>query len=166
CPTNLGRRKHTMARSGAFQSLARIIRTARFCNRHGLSTDEGVERAAALEVASMGRGASRREVLVGVAKLAGLGAIGAGADPFGGALATPRRPSGEVAIIGAGLAGLACGDELRRSGVLATIYEANDRFGGRCFSLGGAFPGPVDFPGQVVERGGEFIDNGHKTMIG
>src|SRR5262249_28801037 len=65
-----------------------------------------------------------------------------------------------------GLAGLACGDELQRHGVLATIYEASERAGGRCFSLGGAFPGPVEFPGQVVERGGEVIDTGHKTMIG
>lgn len=29
-----------MARSRAFQSLARIIRIARFCDRHGLSTKE------------------------------------------------------------------------------------------------------------------------------
>ncbi len=158
-------RKHTMARSAAFQSLARTIRIARFCERHGLSTSEGLERAAALE-AVVERGASRRELLAGAAKLAALGAIGAVAGPFGRALATPPPPSGDVAIIGAGLAGLACGDELRRHGVLATIYEASDRSGGRCFSLGGAFPGPVDFPGQVVERGGEFIDNGHKTMIG
>jgi monoamine oxidase len=37
--------------------------------------------------------------------------------------------------------------------------------GGRIFSLGGSFSGPVTFPGQVVERGGEFIDTGHKTML-
>jgi monoamine oxidase len=145
--------------------LARTIRIARFCDRYGLSTREGLERATALE-AAVERGASRRQVLAGASSLVALAAIGAIADPFGRALATPRPPSGDVAIVGAGLAGLACGDELRRHGVLATIYEASDRSGGRCFSLGGAFPGPVDFPGQVVERGGEFIDNGHKTMIG
>src|SRR5262249_11513340 len=149
-----------MARSAAFQSLARAIRIARFCDRHGLATREGLERAAALE--AVDRGTSRRGVLAGAAKLGGLGASGAVAGPPGWALAAPRLPSGDVAIIGAGLAGLACGDELRRHGVLATIYEASDRSGGRCFSLGGAFPGPVDFPGQVVKRGGEFIDNGHK----
>ena len=158
-------RIHTMARSAAFQSLARTIRIARFCDRHGLSTNEGLERAAALEAAAVERG-SRREFLAGAAKLAALGAIGAAAGPFDRALAAPRPPSGDVAIVGAGLAGLACGDELRRHGVLATIYEASDRSGGRCFSLGGAFPGPVDFPGQVAERGGEFIDTAHKTMIG
>jgi monoamine oxidase len=155
-----------MARSGAFQRLARTIRIARFCDRHGLSTNEGLERAAALEAAAVERGASRREFLAGAAKLAALGTIGAVAGPVGRVLAAPRPPGGDVAIVGAGLAGLACGDELRQHGVLATIYEASDRSGGRCFSLGGAFPGPVDFPGQVVERGGEFIDTGHKTMIG
>ena len=154
-----------MARSGAFQSLARTIRIARFCDRYGLSTNEGLERAAALEAAAMERG-SRREFLAGAAKLAALGALGAAAGPFDRALAAPRPPSGDVAIVGAGLAGLACGDELRRHGVLATIYEASDRSGGRCFSLGGAFSGPVEFRGQVVERGGEFIDTAHKTMIG
>jgi monoamine oxidase len=140
------------------------MRIARFSDHHGLSTREGLERAAALEVG--GRGASRREFLTGAAKLAALGGIGAVVGPLGRARATPRPPSGDVAIIGAGLAGLGCGDELQRHGVRATIYEASDRAGGRCFSLGGAFPGPVEFPGQVVERGGEFIDTSHKTMIG
>ena len=155
-----------MARSAAFQSMARLIRIARLCDRHGLSTREGLERAAAAEAATVERGASRREFLGGAARLTTLGAIGVVAGPFGLALAAPRPPSGDVAIVGAGLAGLACGDELRQHGVLATIYEASIRAGGRCFSLGGAFPGPVDFPGQVVERGGEFIDTEHKTMIG
>src|SRR5215813_1419650 len=128
-----------MSRSRAFRSLDRIIRIARFCDQYGLSTNEGLERAEALEAAAE-RGVSRRDFLSGAAKLATLGAVGAVAGPFGRALATPRPPSGEVAIVGAGLAGLACGDELMRRGAPATIYEASDRSGGRCFSLGGAFP--------------------------
>jgi monoamine oxidase len=154
-----------MARSAAFHKLIRTLRIARFCDRHGLSTSEGLETAAALEAARQ-RGASRREVLTGAVTLASLGAVGAVVGPVGRVLAAPRPPSGNVAIIGAGLAGLACADELRRRGVVATIYEASERAGGRCFSLGGAFPGPVIFPGQVAERGGEFIDTAHKTMIG
>jgi monoamine oxidase len=142
------------------------MRIARFCDRHGLSSREGVERAAALETATVARRAGRREFLAGATGLAALGAIGAVAGPLGRAQAVAPPPIGDVAIVGAGLAGLACGDELRRRGLLATIYEASDRSGGRCFSLGGAFPGPLDFPGQVVERGGEFIDTAHKTMIG
>jgi monoamine oxidase len=151
-----------MARSAAFQRLIRSIRIARFCDRHGMPTSEGLERAVAFEAASR-RGASRREFLAGAASLAGLGMV---AGTSSRVLAAPRPPTGDVAIVGAGLAGLACGNELRRQGVLATIYEASERTGGRCFSLGGAFPGPVEFPGQVVERGGEFIDTAHKTMIG
>ena len=152
-----------MARSAAFQSLARTIRFARFCNEQSLPTNEGIQRVAALEAASVEGGTSRREFL---ANVGAFGAVGALAGPLGRAHAAPRPPSGDVAIVGAGLAGLACADELKRRGVRATIYEASDRSGGRCFSLGGAFPGPVDFPGQVVERGGEFIDTAHKTMIG
>ncbi|HYO79894.1 MAG TPA: FAD-dependent oxidoreductase [Bryobacteraceae bacterium] len=68
--------------------------------------------------------------------------------------------SHDVAIVGAGLAGLSCAYELKKAGVRAPIYEASDRAGGRCHSLAGFFPG------QVAERGGELIDNLHKTMIG
>lgn len=90
---------------------------------------------------------------------------------LGGLLAAPLAraarpaPNVDVGIVGAGLAGLACGWELHQRGVPVTLYEAEPRAGGRCYSLGGAFPGPVSFPGQVAERGGEFIDTGHKTMI-
>jgi monoamine oxidase len=90
-----------------------------------------------------------------------------------GVAVAPRRlhgvrpaPSVDVGIVGAGLAGLACGWELHRRGVPVSLYDATVRAGGRCHSLGGAFTGTVTFPGQVAERGGEFIDTGHKTMIG
>jgi len=70
------------------------------------------------------------------------------------------QSSASVAIVGAGLAGLSCGDRLAARGITATVYDAAPRPGGRCFSLAGTFPG------QVVERGGELIDNLHKTMLG
>lgn len=69
--------------------------------------------------------------------------------------ASPR-----VAIVGAGLAGLACADRLQTLGIVPTLYEAGTRVGGRCASLRGVFPG------QVAELGGEYIDNLHKTMLG
>jgi monoamine oxidase len=71
----------------------------------------------------------------------------------------------DVAIVGAGLAGLVCADRLEAAGVVPTLYDASYRVGGRCFTLGGEFGGAVTFPGQVAERGGEFIDNLHKTML-
>ncbi|HYP14623.1 MAG TPA: FAD-dependent oxidoreductase [Bryobacteraceae bacterium] len=76
--------------------------------------------------------------------------------------AAPSSSSLRVGIVGAGLAGLACADELRKVGIRATLYEASDRAGGRCFSMSGSSL----FPGQVIERGGELIDNLHKTMLG
>jgi len=74
--------------------------------------------------------------------------------------------AGDVGIVGAGLAGLACADALTAYGVAASVYEAGDRVGGRVYSMGGAFPGPVSFGSQVVERGGELIDTTHTTMRG
>jgi monoamine oxidase len=58
------------------------------------------------------------------------------------------------------LAGLACAYELKRRGIRATLFDAATRVGGRCWSLRGFFPG------QVAERGGEFIDTPHKTLLG
>jgi monoamine oxidase len=70
------------------------------------------------------------------------------------------RSDVRIGIVGAGLAGLVCADELRKKGTAATIFDANTRSGGRCWSLLNYFPG------QVAERGGEFIDTLHKTILG
>ena len=83
-----------------------------------------------------------------------------------GAATLRAQSSMNVGIVGAGLAGLSCAYQLKKGGLRATLYEASSRVGGRCFSMGGQFSGPVNFPGQVVEPGGEFIDNLHKTMLG
>jgi monoamine oxidase len=69
-------------------------------------------------------------------------------------IAAPR-----VAIVGAGLAGLACAYRLRQAGVTATVYEGNTRLGGRCWSIRGAFA-----EGQTAEHGGELIDQSHKEI--
>lgn len=143
-----------MSRSPSFRNLARAIRIARYCEENNISTSEGLQRAAAQR-------ASRREFLANMGKLAVVGGIGPVAWPLRHALAAASRgPAVRVAIVGAGLAGLACGDELNNNGIHATLYDASNRVGGRCFSLGGVFPG------QVAERGGEFIDNLHKTLLG
>ncbi|NTX33454.1 FAD-dependent oxidoreductase [Myxococcus sp. CA033] len=116
--------------------------------------------ANALEARRVAR-MDRRSVLKGVT------ALGMGMAVRAARAEEARPPSAlRVGIVGAGLAGLACAYELRCSGVQATVHEARERTGGRVFSMGGAFGGPVIFPGQVVERGGEFIDSGHSTMLG
>jgi monoamine oxidase len=107
---------------------------------------------------------SRRSLLKG-ATAVGVGLVGLQAEAAKPSPAQTTSPL-RVGIVGAGIAGLACAYDLKRAGIIATLHEANERPGGRIFSMGGAFSGPVSFPGQVVERGAEFIDTGHKTMLG
>ena len=65
-----------------------------------------------------------------------------------------------VAIIGGGLAGLSAAYLLRKAGIYATIYEAQDRIGGRVISAPNLL---VD--GLVTELGGEFIDSSHTDVL-
>ncbi|QSQ18903.1 FAD-dependent oxidoreductase [Pyxidicoccus parkwayensis] len=139
-----------MARTPLFELFRQTTRVALAAEQQGVPSRE----------ATQWMRMDRRSVLKGLTAV-GVGLTGARA----GAQAAKSPPSVRVGIVGAGVAGLACAYDLKRAGVLATVHEANDRAGGRVFSLGGAFSGPVSFPGQVVERGGEFIDTGHKTML-
>ncbi len=96
---------------------------------------------------------SRRDFLKAAAATAGALALRPGAAPANAATA-PR-----IVIVGAGLAGLACAYQLKKAGYTAQVYEASDRPGGRCWTLRGAFD-----DGQIVEHGGELIDQGHTAI--
>ncbi|MGH2983267.1 MAG: flavin monoamine oxidase family protein [Solirubrobacterales bacterium] len=107
----------------------------------GASTDEVLsERAGRLR---------RRELLAGGAGLALAGALSR--VPLAKAATAPR-----IVIVGAGLAGLTCAYRLKQAGYSASLYEASDRLGGRCWTYD-----PRDFGGQIAEHGGELIDQGH-----
>src|SRR5262245_50280434 len=67
--------------------------------------------------------------------------------------------SARVVVVGAGLAGLTCAYRLQRSDIIATVYEANTRLGGRCWTRRGDFA-----EGQIAEHGGELIDQGHTRI--
>src|SRR5262245_52097222 len=143
-----------MGRSPLFTDVIRALRIARFCTEHRLSTAEGLDRVRQheRERAALRRG--RREWLKTVARTSALGAAASMTAPVRRVLARSNQASSlDVGIVGAGLAGLACADTLADRGVVATVYDANTRAGGRCVSLRGFFPG------QVAERGGVFIDN-------
>jgi monoamine oxidase len=146
-----------MSHSPLFDRLAHILRTVQYCQQHNLSAQDGLAHLAALSAQCT----TRRNLLLQMGRLTATGAIaGVAAGHVQRALAAPNPNAIRVAIVGAGLAGLACADELRKQGITATLYEASTRVGGRCYSLDGTFPG------QVAERGGEFIDTLHKTMLG
>ena len=67
--------------------------------------------------------------------------------------------SARVVVVGAGLAGLTCAYRLKRSGIIATVYKANTRLGGRCWTNRDDFA-----HGHNAEHGGELIDQGHTTI--
>jgi monoamine oxidase len=139
-----------MGRSANFQTLQRYLRIALHCEKTGQPALEALEQQAHTQ--------RLRRRLLGAA---GAGAIAAGVVPgaMRHALAAPKV-GGSVAIVGAGLAGLACANTLAAKGLRADLFEASSRAGGRCYSLRNLFPG------QVAERGGEFIDTTHVTMRG
>lgn len=134
-----------MARTPLFHLLRRAARIAQASRRADAPLDEfyarGVERRTDLR---------RRRLLQGAG--AGLVLAGCRGAPL------PRLSSGddEVAIVGAGIAGLTAAWRLRQAGVPARVYEAQARVGGRMLSLRDHFA-----DGQVVELGGELIDTGH-----
>ncbi|MEO6568377.1 MAG: FAD-dependent oxidoreductase, partial [Opitutaceae bacterium] len=73
--------------------------------------------------------------------------------------AAKTKPRAKVVVVGAGLAGLTCAYRLKQAGLDATIYEANTRLGGRCWTNRNDF-----LDGQTAEHGGELIDQGHTSI--
>ena len=111
------------------------------------------------------RGLSRRNFLQAGATLLGSAALaGCGADRQFSESGFLPPPSGgaqpKIAIIGAGIAGMNAAWQLYRAGFAATIYEAQDRIGGRMFTAKDIFG-----PGLTTELGGEFIDSDHVEML-
>ena len=140
-----------MPRTSAMARLRRLVRLALHCDRIGVPARDTIERVN--EQANVDR---RRRLLLSALGTASLAPVVAVVPKTH---AAPRFRGG-VGIVGAGLAGLACADRLSAKGIAAAVYEAADRVGGRCWSLRNFFPG------QVAERGGEFIDTTHSTLRG
>lgn len=150
-----------MSRTSSFARLARSIRIANFADALRISTPEALERVQEMEAVHARRRASRREFLGQAARAAAVAGLAAAAGPFAASAARPR-PSGSlsIGIVGAGMAGLVCAEQLERAGFLPTIYEAEEgRVGGRQWS-DAAF-----LPGMAIEHGGQYIDNLHKQML-
>ncbi|HEY3751328.1 MAG TPA: NAD(P)/FAD-dependent oxidoreductase [Pseudonocardiaceae bacterium] len=100
----------------------------------------------------------RRREFLAMGAAAGVGAVALGAGTaFPAMAAEPRR----IAIVGAGISGLAAALRLADHGIAATVYEASGRIGGRMFS---STSGSYWEAGQVSEWGGELIDTDHVVI--
>ncbi|WP_088069019.1 flavin monoamine oxidase family protein [Gottfriedia luciferensis] len=100
---------------------------------------------------------SRRQFLKGAAALSVAAAVPTFVWNFDSIKA--QAAGSKVVIIGGGLAGLTCAYRLKERGVVATIYEAMNRVGGRCWTRRNYFA-----DNQISENGGELIDTGHKAI--
>jgi monoamine oxidase len=96
---------------------------------------------------------TRRQLLAGGAGVAAAAAAARFAPPARAA-DDPR-----IVVVGAGLAGLSCAYRLKQAGYTAQLHEASDRIGGRCWTDTSSFAN-----GQIVEHGGELIDQGHTAI--
>ena len=97
---------------------------------------------------------SRREFIKSAAAIGVLASI-KGIKPAL-ALSKPR-----IAIVGAGISGLAAALKLQDNGIDAIVYEAAHRVGGRMHSDHSGYWAE----GQVSEFCGELIDSGHATIL-
>ena len=150
-----------MARTASFGSLVRVMTAAFLADDQHCSVADALEAIQELGSRRTSHAMSRRHFLLGAGATGATLAMGTMTGlPQQATAAKPSPSALSVGIVGAGLAGLTCADTLKAHGIRASVYEAENRAGGRCYSLRDRFPG------QVAERGGELIDNLHKTILG
>ena len=135
-----------MAHTPFFQNLRRLASVARASAVTGLDVEQICEKRSTAAI-------SRRQFLGTAAAAATVAAT-----PFLRA-AKPAGSNARVVVVGAGLAGLTCAYRLKQAGLDATVYEANSRVGGRCWTRRADF-----LEGQIAEHGGELIDQGHGSI--
>ena len=102
----------------------------------------------------------RRDFIAGgVAAAAAAGAAGRARRTRRARRVARPRPTYDVAVVGAGLAGLNAATAIRAAGRSVIVLEARDRVGGRNFDHQLA-------PGKVAELGGEWAGPGQDQVLG
>jgi monoamine oxidase len=144
-----------MARTPLMRALQRLAREHSQAQALGLEVEALREREAAAAY-------SRREFLKRT------GAVGTAVAVVGPAAlkGTARAATGaRIAVVGGGIAGLACALTLRDKGVACDVYESSGRVGGRMHSDWTEFGTGFWANGQQAELCGELIDTNHKTIL-
>ena len=142
---------HAMPRTSLFSLLKRAAAAGWDAERHDRDVTELIKAASATRL-------SRRRLLgAGVGAVAAMSLAACGSDDDDATSPSDAR----VAVVAAGLSGLVCAYRLKQAGVNATVFEANNRTGGRTYTARGMLP-----EGVTSELGGEFIDTNHETLLG
>jgi monoamine oxidase len=155
-----------MARTRLGEIVARAFRVVRGARARGIPVLEHYEEASLRRRANA---IGRREMMLGAssALLAACGTRALRSPPdeapsSANDAAPPIVLEGVVGIVGGGIAGVNCAYLLKQAGVMATLFEGQNRLGGRMFTDRMSFADP---DGQHCELGGELIDADHQTML-
>jgi monoamine oxidase len=149
-----------MSRTPLFRLVQRSVRLAQLARRREEPLDEVVDMALGAPP-SPGNISRRRFVAMTAAASAAVALDGC--MPWrSGRVTSPQpisRDAHPVLVVGAGIAGLTAAYRLRQHGVPVRVVEAQQRVGGRMYSLRDYFA-----DGQVCELGGELIDTPHEHI--
>jgi monoamine oxidase len=143
-----------MARTPLLRALQGLAREHQGASRLGVEAEEYRERVLEARI-------SRREFV----KRAGVAGAVVAAGPFAFARAARAASQPRIAIVGAGIAGLAAALQLQDHGIYADVYESSSRVGGRMHSDWQEFGSGFWDNGQQAELCGELIDTNHKTIL-
>jgi monoamine oxidase len=147
-----------MSRTPLMDAVRRAYRQAQLARQWGVSQEEVVERWRVRAPISRRQFLGTSAAAAGAVAVAGCRRAVAPTPPTA-ATPAPSAPAPKAVVVGAGVAGLSCAYRLKQAGVGVRVLEAQNRVGGRMFSLRDKFA-----DGQVVELGGELIDTGHVAM--
>ena len=135
-----------MPRTPLANQVQEMLSVAQEATQRKVSTEQVLDEHRAAKI-------SRRDAL----KLGLAGASAVALAPIAKTVNAATAP--RIVVVGAGLAGLTAAYRLKQNGYVAEVYEASDRVGGRCWSDTSFFS-----DGQVIEHGGELIDQGHTQI--
>lgn len=138
-----------MARSPLMQRIITLIKIAKKSQQKNVPAKEFAERQLF----------NRRKFLETSGKAAVAATVLAGCSKTDDYIPPENNSKPEIAIIGAGIAGLNAAYNLKKAGVESKLYDANTRTGGRIFTAHN-----ILHEGLSTELGGEFIDSDHHDM--
>jgi len=137
-----------MAKTPLFRAVSRLIRAAHSANKNDFSRNQ-IESLVGAKRENL---INRREFIAGAAALGIVGGLAKRAS------AAP--PTGNLVIVGAGIAGLTTAYRLHQSGVASEIYEASSRVGGRMWTKS-----QFNADGMYVDLGAELVDSDNLDLI-